>query len=54
MNYTVKLKNIIYCSKTNKYYWDDGFIRTFEKVILSNVTWEEAKLKYPNCVNILN
>tara|TARA_R100000657_G_scaffold2455_1_gene1744 strand:+ start:598 stop:810 length:213 start_codon:yes stop_codon:yes gene_type:complete len=47
-------KNLIFCHKSQKHYWDDGFVRNFEKVILYDITWEEAKSKYPNCVKVLN
>ncbi len=49
----VKKRDVIYCSKSNKYYWDEaGIIRIFEKVLDNNITYEKAKAKYPNIVKV--
>jgi len=45
-------KNIIYCHQSKKHYWDDGMIRNFEEVVKYNITWKEAKKKFPNCIKI--
>ena len=43
-------KNIIYCHQSKKHYWDDGIIRNFEEVLQYDVTWEQAKAKFPKCI----
>jgi len=48
-----KLRDVIYCSNSNKHYWDEaGIIRIFEKVLDHNITYEKAKAKYPNIVKV--
>ena len=40
----MKKKDVIYCYKTDTYYFDyTSILRTFEKEIITNVTFNEAK-----------
>ena len=49
----VKKRDVIFCSNSNKHYWDEaGIIRIFEKVLDHNITYEKAKAKYPNIVKV--
>ncbi len=43
-------KDVIYCPRSNKYFFDDGIVRTWEKVVLHNVSLKEAKQKYPEVI----
>ena len=45
---TEDLKDVIFCSKSNKHYWDTGIVRFFEQVVDYDLSWKEAKLKYPS------
>ena len=49
----VKKRDVIFCLKSNKHYWDEaGIIRNFEKVLENNITFEKAKNKYPKIVKV--
>ena len=48
----MKTKNVIEDIRTGKIYWDDGIIRNFEKVLLTDVTIEQAKKKYPKIIEV--
>lgn len=47
-------KHVIYCHRSQKYYWDDGIIRNFEEIVEEEITWKKAKKKFPNCIKINN
>jgi|TARA_R100001463_G_scaffold15141_7_gene39606 hypothetical protein len=49
----VEKKDVIYCNQTKKHYWDDlGLVRNFEVLKEQEVTWKQAKEKYPECFRL--
>ena len=47
-----KLKNIIFCNASGRCYWDNCLTRNFETILSYDVSWKEAKSKYPDCIKI--
>ena len=44
-------KDIVRDNRSGKVYWDTGLIRTFEKVLKEDVTWEDAKKEHPAIID---
>jgi hypothetical protein len=45
-------KDVIKDNRTDKIYFDNGILRNFEEVLMTDVTFEEAKAKYPDVINV--
>lgn len=48
---TDEKKQVIKDLRNGKIFWDDGIIRTFEEVLEEEITWKDAKAKYPEIID---
>ncbi|WP_299116894.1 hypothetical protein [uncultured Winogradskyella sp.] len=46
------MKNVIKDLRTGKIYFDDGIIRNFEELLEENISFDDAKKKYPNIIKV--
>jgi len=45
-------KDVIRDRRINEIYWDTGIIRPFEELLEKDITFEDAKEKYPKIINM--